>query len=87
MGVRWRQPSEPSARPPRGYPERALVPFARRQDNDDVACWEAGQGEQVFIVHDYASPGWERRGVYPNFYVWLRQAVEDMIEYDQQEDQ
>ena len=69
------------------YPERALVPFARRQDNDDVACWEAGQGEQVFIVHDFASPGWERRRVYPNFYAWLRQAVEDMIEYDQQEDQ
>ena len=50
------------------FPDRALVPFARREDNDDVACWE-------------------RRGVYPDFYAWLRQAVEDMIENDQQEDQ
>ncbi len=26
------------------FPERSLVPFARRQDNDDVACWDLEQG-------------------------------------------
>lgn len=64
------------------YPARTLVPFARRQDNDDVACWEAGGGGRVVIVHDFASPGWERRAEFADFYGWLRRAVEDLIEYD-----
>ena len=69
------------------FPDRKLVPFARREDNDDVACWEAGGGEEVFVIHDYSSNGWEQRRVFPDFYAWLRQAVEDMIEFDRFEDQ
>lgn len=69
------------------FPDRELVPFARRDDNDDVACWDATGGNQVFVIHDFSSKGWEHRQVYPDFYGWLRQAVEDMIEYDQFEDQ
>ena len=63
------------------YPDRLLVPFAVRQDNDDVACWDIDQGN-VAVVHDFASPGWERRGEFPGFYDWLRQAIEDLIEFD-----
>ena len=38
------------------YPTRVLVPFAERQDNDDVACWEPTVGKEVvMVVHDYAS--------------------------------
>lgn len=62
------------------YPDRRLVPFARRQDNDDVACWDLAEGD-VAIVHDFASPGWERRARFPDFYAWLRQAIEDLIEH------
>jgi hypothetical protein len=62
------------------YPDRRLVPFARREDNDDVACWDLGQGD-VVTVHDFASPGWEQRARFPDFNAWLRQAVEDLIEY------
>ncbi len=65
-----------------GRYQRRLVPFAARQDRDDVACWEVGAGERVFIVHDFASPGWERREEYAGFYDWLRSAVEDFIEFD-----
>ena len=65
------------------YPARVLVPFAERQDNDDVACWEPYTGDRVVIVHDFASPGWEsRRAPFPSFYDWLRQAVEDLILFD-----
>jgi hypothetical protein len=64
------------------YPDRGLVPFARRQDNDDVACWEGEQGEAVFTVHDFASPGWEQRARFDDFWAWFRRAVEDMIEFD-----
>jgi hypothetical protein len=64
------------------YPDRVYVPFADRQDNDDVACF-TGSGAEVVIVHDFASPGWERRGREPfhGFHDWLRQAVEDFIEW------
>lgn len=64
------------------FPDRLLVPFARRQDNDDIACWDLGQQDcGVAIVHDFASPGWERRAEYPDFNSWLRQAVEDLIDF------
>ena len=62
------------------YSTRVLVPFARRGDNDDVACWE-GSGERVVIVHDFASPGWEHQGEFDSFADWLRSAVEDFIEW------
>lgn len=66
----------------RRYGSRDLVPFARRQDDDDVACWEpARSGERVVVVHDFASPGWEDRAEYPDFHAWLRQAVEDLIDF------
>jgi hypothetical protein len=65
----------------RRYPKRVLVPFARRQDNDDVACWDVPSGK-VVVIHDFASPGSETRASFPDFYAWLRQAVEDLIEFD-----
>lgn len=64
------------------YPSRLLVPFARRQDNDDIACWQAPDAEQIYIIHDHASAGWEQRASYPAFYEWLRKAVDDLIEFD-----
>ncbi len=64
------------------YPTRTLVPFARRIDNDDVACWDIDRSGRVVIVHDFASPGWEQQDEFDDFYAWLRQAVEDLIEYD-----
>ena len=65
----------------RRYPQRVLVPFARRQDNDDVACWDV-LGRTLVVVHDFAAPGSEDRDRYPDFYSWLRRAVEDLIEFD-----
>ena len=63
------------------YPARVLVPFARRQDNDDVACWDVDR-QALVLVHDYATPGYEQRREFPDFYAWLRQAVEDLIEFE-----
>ena len=64
------------------YPGRHLLPFAKREDNDDVACFELESPGKVVIVHDFASDGWERREVLDNFYAWIRRAVEDMIAFD-----
>lgn len=62
------------------YPKRRLVPFARREDNDDVACWDLDHGD-VQVVHDMAEPGWEQRQRYADFNAWLLQAVADLIEF------
>jgi hypothetical protein len=66
------------------YPDRKYVPFAQRVDNDDVACWDSASDSMVvLIVHDFASPGWEqrRRPPFSDFNAWLRQAIEDLIEF------
>ena len=47
-----------------------------------MACWEVGKGEGVVLIHDFAKAGTENRGEFPDFYAWLRQAVEDLIEFD-----
>ena len=65
------------------YPMRDLVPFARRGDNDDIACWERGKGETVVLIHDYTTPGYEEIGAFPNFWDWFRSAAEEMIEFDE----
>ena len=63
------------------YPERELIPFARREDNDDVACWDKGK-EGVVIIHDFSSPGYENKQDMNSFWDWLRSALEATIEYD-----
>ncbi|MEU7040449.1 hypothetical protein AB0A77_05240 [Streptomyces varsoviensis] len=63
------------------FPERRLLPFARREDNDDVACWDLEAGT-VRVIHDFTTPGRENRSEYPTFYDWLRSALEDFIEFE-----
>ena len=63
------------------YPNSSLVPFAQRQDNDDVACWKEEDPEKVFIVHDYASEGWEKRRTFSSFWDWFKSVVDDMSEF------
>src|SRR4051812_45212429 len=53
------------------------VPFAYRQDNDDVACIDPTKPEEIVIVHDFASEGTERRQRFDSFWEWFRAAVED----------
>jgi hypothetical protein len=64
------------------YKDRNLIPFARRQDNDDIACWQVGEAGRVVVIHDFASSGWEVRSDYPGFYDWLRAAINDFVDFD-----
>lgn len=64
------------------YPNRMLIPFARRGDNDDVACFEENMGETVQIVHDYASVGYEQRRTINSFWDWFKEAINEMIQFD-----
>jgi hypothetical protein len=58
------------------------VPFARRQDNDDLACIDPATPNEVVIVHDFASEGSERRRRFSSFWDWFRTAIEDMIAFE-----
>lgn len=62
------------------YPDRKLVPFARRDDSDDIACFEVGKEPKVQIIHDFASEGYEQRGEYAGFWDWMKVAVDELIE-------
>lgn len=64
------------------YPSRELIPFARREDNDDVACWEVNKPGKVIIIHDFAREGYENVQEIDSFWDWLRSALEATIEYD-----
>ncbi len=64
------------------YPDRSLVPFAVRQDNDDVACWDLSQGDRVVVIHDYASPGDELVCEFSDFTAWFRQAIDDLLDWE-----
>ena len=68
------------------YPNRRLVPFARRFTSDDVACWEGSDNESVVVVHDFASKGWEdRKERYSGFWEWYRAAMDEMIEFERED--
>ncbi|WP_300454551.1 hypothetical protein [Accumulibacter sp.] len=64
------------------YPGRELFPFAYRQDNDDVACWSSGAGEKVFVIHDFASPGWEDEAAFSDVWAWFRSAIDETIAWE-----
>lgn len=68
------------------YPNRKLVPFARRDDSDDIACFEVGKEPRVQIIHDFASEGYEQRGEYEGFWDWMKMAVDELIEKGGNED-
>jgi len=61
---------------------RKYVPFARRQDNDDLACFDPSLAQRIVVVHDFAAETTEARQQFPSFWDWLRAAVEDMISFE-----
>lgn len=66
------------------YPNRKLVPFAKIDHTDDVACFDASVSSTdpiVHYVHAYASPGWEDRGNVTNFNAWLNAAISESERY------
>ncbi|WGL28422.1 SMI1/KNR4 family protein [Pectobacterium brasiliense] len=66
------------------YPTRRLVPFAKVNYSDDIACFDGADtsGEpKVYYVHAFASSGWEDRGYTDNFTEWLKMARLESARY------
>lgn len=67
------------------YPKRKLIPFAQRRDCDDVACWDLNNENKLVIIHDYASVGYELVKEYNTFWDWFREAIDEMIEFSNED--
>ncbi|MEI5989368.1 hypothetical protein A5881_000856 [Enterococcus termitis] len=68
------------------YPNRKLIPFARRDDNDDIVCFEVGKENKVQLIHDFTTEGFEQRGEFGDLWDWVEFAVKDLIDYNRSEE-
>lgn len=68
----------------RQYPSRALIPFAKLEDTDDLACFDGfdtSGNPRILYIHAFSSVGWEERGVDLDFDSWLERAARDHQAY------
>jgi len=58
------------------YSYRNLLPLLRRDDTDDVLCADLSSRPSneapVIQIHNYAEPGWENEGEWPDLNEWAR---------------
>lgn len=62
------------------FPYRALVPFAKSNGSDDIACFDGSDtsgNPKILFIHAFCSPGWEDRGGVDSFDEWLRSMMEE----------
>ena len=70
------------------YPKRKLIPFAKFNANDDIACFDGNDNSgnpKVLIIHAYASEDWEHHGSYNDFNEWLNKAIKTHQEWEEDE--
>ena len=67
------------------YPTRPpLIPFAKHGFTDDVFCFDGADrsgNPRVYIVHTYTSPGYEDRGYWDDFDVFMEAAEEEHADW------
>lgn len=65
-----------------------LVAFARRQDCDDLACFEVSGNKavRVALVHGWTPEGYAVTKSYPNFWEWFRSTIDDIAEWAEMDD-
>ena len=63
------------------YGTETWIPFARRGDNEDIACFEADFGEKVVVLRSHELLGYRKCAVYDSVWDWFRDAIEVMIAF------
>lgn len=60
-----------------------LFAFAKRQDNDDLACFEVvgKQTNRVVLVHGWTPKGYYILCTFDTFWAWLKSVVDDIEEW------
>ena len=65
-----------------------LYAFARRQDNDDFACFNVGSDEEIrniYIIHGWTENGYDIVKSYSDIWDWIRSALDDIKELAEME--
>jgi hypothetical protein len=60
---------------------RHLFPFAKRKNNDDVACLEKNCDQKIKIINGYTTKGWETQEEFQNFDDWLKDVEGEMKDW------
>lgn len=65
---------------PDGPSTSRLVAFAKRQDSDELACFEVLDevAGRVVVVHGWTTKGYRLMRSYDNFWDWLKAVVDDI---------
>lgn len=67
---------------PKATEDVNLVAFARRQDCDDIACFDATEGDvtiaRVVVVHGWTPEGYAIAAKYETIWAWLGDVVADI---------
>jgi hypothetical protein len=71
---------------PSGSANTRLVAFAKRQDCDDLACFEVigPRAERVIVVHGWTADGYQVDRMYQTFWEWLKAVIDDIAEWIEQ---
>ena len=58
-----------------------LIAFARRHDNDDIACFMPSDGTvKVVLIHGWTPTGYDVVATYDRFWDWIKSAIDDIAE-------
>jgi hypothetical protein len=68
---------------PKVSDRRSLIAFAKRQDCDDIACFEVGDKSvsAVVVIHGWTEDGYAVIGSYKSFWEWLKSVIDDIAEW------
>lgn len=70
---------------PSGRAESPLVAFARRQDGDDIACFDftAGNSLKVVLIEGWSGGGsaYSVMSEYSTFWEWLKSTIDDIADW------
>lgn len=68
---------------PTGPANSVLIAFAKRQDNDDLACFEIAdnQVQAIVTVHGWAPDGYSIAATYSTFWDWVKAVIDDVRDW------
>jgi hypothetical protein len=66
-----------------GVTDKKLYAFAKRQDNDDLACFlhEGATAQKVILIHGWTDSGFEILAEYQDIWEWLKSVIDDINEW------
>ena len=60
------------------YPERNLIPFAKKQGYGDIACFESKNDRKVIVLYTETASGKESVRTFDDFWAWMHFAADEI---------